>query len=197
MKILIVGGIAVLYYYYAKRKAIPSSWLEQSGDVYYILPVASFSFEDDVMKYKEIIMREGENNGIEASVIAGIIAKESKGIPSKTNGRFMGLMQFGFVEARAMGFKGESSQLLNPEVNIKWGSKYLKYCIDQKDDVLKGVSGYNTGQVERTNTPYNASYVDEILGYVPRFRYLLFQYYPGYANVFPKETWVKTDVVYA
>jgi soluble lytic murein transglycosylase-like protein len=198
MKEIIIIGIGLAWWYSVKKNRIPQSWITPNEDSYLITPVGVLPFESDIMKFKEIIMREGERNKIEGAIIASIIAKESKGIPSVTNGRFLGLMQFGVSEAQAMGFKGASSELLKPDVNIKWGSKYLAYCISKKGgDLYKGISGYNTGQVERPDTPYNAEYVNQIATYTPRFRFLLTQSYLGYSNVFPKDTWLKTDTVYA
>lgn len=190
--LLIIGSVLGLWYYIRKKDAIPQYYYTPA-DYYYILPVVGiFTFENDVMRFKDRIMKEGENNKIEAGVIAGIIAKESKGNPSAVNGRFLGLMQIGLSEARAMGFTGTSSELLKPDVNIKWATKYLKYCIDHKSGILYlGISGYHTGQVETVGTPYNEYYVSEVTTYTLRFRYLLAQQFPGYANVFPPATWLK------
>jgi soluble lytic murein transglycosylase-like protein len=101
-------------------------------------------------------------------------------------------MQLGLSEARAMGYTGSAGGLLNPQSNIFWGSKYLKYCIDHKNTLEKGISGYNTGNVEKDSTPFNADYVNVVASYVPRFRYLLSQSFPGYATVFPKVAWLQT-----
>ncbi len=185
----------LLYYLYKKGQGIPQSWMETSIDYWYVLPVGSLPFEDSVMQYKVAIMKAGQDNGVEAAIIAAMIGKESKGVANSVNGRFLGLMQFGVTEAQAMGYKGASSELIKPDMNIAWGTKYLKYCIDKKGgDLEKGISGYNTGQVEKPDTPFNVDYVSEVASYVPRFRYLLSQAFPGYATVFPKETWLKTTI---
>jgi soluble lytic murein transglycosylase-like protein len=189
-----------LYFTYKKKEEIPSSWLEPSFDYWQVLPVGTIPVENSVMQYKVAIMKAGQDNHIEGAIIAGIIAKESKGVanpPNPKKNRYIGLMQFGLSEARAMGYTGSTEGLLDPQSNIFWGSKYLKYCIDHKNTLEKGISGYNTGNVEKENTPFNADYVNVVASYVPRFRYLLSQSFPGYANVFPKETWLKTDTVYA
>ena len=195
-KALLICIALFFYFKYKKKEEIPSSWLEPSFDYWYVLPAGTLPFENSVMQFKVPIMKAGQDNNIEAAIIAGIIGKESKGVPDAVNGRYLGLMQFGLSEARAMGYTGSAQGLLDPQSNIFWGSKYLKYCIDQKNNLEKGISGYNTGSVEKASTPFNADYVSEVASYVPRFRYLLSQSFPGYANVFPKETWLKT-IIYA
>lgn len=189
---LVIGIALFLYFTYRKKEEIPSQWLEPSFDYWYILPVGTLPFENSVMQYKVEIMKAGQANKIEAAIIAGIIGRESKGVASATNRRFIGLMQFGLAEASAMGYKGSTDGLLNPQANIFWGSKYLKYCIDQRNSLEKGISGYKMGNVEKDSTPFDADYVNVVASYVPRFRYLLSQSFPGYATVFPKAGWLQT-----
>lgn len=193
--LLIISGLILIYLYYKKNDNI-DLWFRPAEDNWFILPVGIIPFENDVMQHKILIMKEGQDNKIESAVIAGIIAKESKGVANITNGRYIGLMQFGLAEARAMGYKGTSAELLKPETNIHWGTKYLKYCIDQKKgNIAKGISGYNTGNVESSTTPFNVDYVNEVASYIPRFRFLLAESFPGYANVFPKDTWFSVPMV--
>ena len=189
---IIISIALFLYFKYRKNN---TDWYEPSEDYWQILPIGTLPFENSVMLYKNAIMKAGQDNGIEAAIIAGIIGRESKGQANVLSDRYIGLMQFGLAEARAMGYTGTSQGLLNPDTNIYWGSKYLKYCIDKKNNLMLGISGYNTGNVEKS-TPYNADYVNEVASYVPRFRYLLSQAFPGYLNVFPKVTWLKTDTIY-
>lgn len=180
------------------KEEIPSSWFNESPDYWYTQLVGtgdqSLSFEDNVMLYKVMIMKVGDIFDIEGAVIAGIIAKESEGVASKINGRYLGLMQFGLAEAQSMGYKGNAQSLLDPYTNIYWGTAYLKYCIGKRGTLAKGISGYNTGNVEG-NPPYRAEYVDDVAFYTERFRTLLSRSFPGYANIFPKETWLKSGIV--
>ena len=194
--VLIISGLILFYLYYKRKEDDIDLWFRPAEDNYFILPVGTLPFENDVMQYRIQMMKEGYDNKVEGAVIAGIIAKESQGIANVTSGRFIGLMQLGLAEARAMGYKGTSSELLKPETNIHWGTKYLKYCINQKKgNVAKGISGYNTGNVESSTTPFNVDYVNEVASYIPRFRFLLAESFPGYANVFPKETWFSIPMV--
>ena len=201
-KALIIGIALILVDRYLRRKDqsqdLPE-WFIRSNDYWYVLPVGisdtALELENNVMSYKSIIMKVAQYYGIEAAVIAGIIYKESQGVASKTNGRYLGLMQFGLAEASSMLYKGTAESLLNPETNIYWGTTYLDYCIEKRKSLVGGVSGYNTGNVEG-NPLFNASYVGAVTRYANRFRYLLNQEYPGYATIFPKETWLtKPEVV--
>lgn len=193
---IILTGLILAYLYFKNRGNNIDLWFKPTPDSYYILPVGTIPFENDVLQYRILIMKEGQDNKIEAAVIAGIIATESRGIANTKIGRYIGLMQFGLAEARAMGYKSTSSALLKPENNIHWGTKYLKYCIVQKKgNIPRGISGYNTGNVESSTTPFNLDYVNEVASYIPRFRFLLAESFPGYANVFPKETWFSVPMV--
>jgi len=201
MEILILIGIFLLIRATRRGAAIPDYWLEPADEYYYIF-AAELPFENDVMKWKEMIMRWGEQYGIEAAVIAGVIAKESQGRNAwNPDSRYVGLMQFGTSEARAMGYTGDKRGLLDPDTNIHWGSAYLSYWMkhrDVKGYIPSAIAGYNLGKVSFVSGNYaNQGYVDAVVSCVPRFRFLLAKAYPGYARVFPKSTWLKTESIYA
>jgi soluble lytic murein transglycosylase-like protein len=204
-KALFISIALFLYLKYRAKEQFPSEeqipyeWLETSPDDWYILLVGTLPFENSVMQYKIPIMKYGQENGIEAAVIAGMIGVESEGLADAYNPEYhkYGLMQVGLSEARFVGYTGKAQGLLNPDNNIKYAAKYLKYCINQRNNLARGISGYNMGNVEKATTPYNANYVNAVSANVPRFRYLLSQAFPGYGNVFPKVTWLKTDTMFA
>lgn len=182
-----------------KRQSVPYRWMEPTIEYYYILPIASkLPFENDVMVWKEIMMRWGEKYGVEAAVIAAVLAQESKGKNIwDPESRFVGLMQIGTSEARAMGYTGDKAGLLNPDVNIHYGTAYISYWLKQKPIngfLPSAISGYNAGKVAFVSGMYiNQSYVDSVISYLSRFRFLLMSAYPGYARVFPQSTWFKSD----
>ena len=194
--------IICLYLILRKREeapAVPARWLQPTDEYYYILSVAELPFEKDVMQWKEMVMRWGEQYGIEAAVIAGVIGKESQGRNVwNPDSRFVGLMQLGTSEARAIGYTGDKAGLFNPDTNIHWGTAYLSYWMKKVNYIPSAIAGYNMGRVSFVSGMYaNQGYVDAVVSYVPRFRFLLTKAYPGYARVFPQSTWLKTEQIYA
>jgi soluble lytic murein transglycosylase-like protein len=64
-------------------------------------------------------------NGIPASLIHRVIDRESDYNPKARNGSYFGLMQISHATAQSMGYQGSASGLLDPEVNLKYATKYL------------------------------------------------------------------------
>ena len=200
-KTLLISIALFSYLWYRKKDSniilddsIPDSWLVPSYDSEYILFAGTIPYENDVMQYKVPIMKVADIYNIEAAVIAGMICKESGGIANKINGRFIGLMQFGLQEAKTMGYKGNAQSLLDPTTDIYWGTTYLNYCIKQQGNLEKGISGYNSGNVEG-HPSFQSDYVDMVSLYASRFRFLLAQSFPGYPTIFPRETWLRGEIV--
>jgi soluble lytic murein transglycosylase-like protein len=193
-------GIALIFIdrYLRKRdsETIPQEWYIPSYDYYTFSLVGTpdLAFENSVMSHKVNIMKVGDIFNIEAAVIAGIIAQESEGVANKTNGRYLGLMQFGLAEAKSMGYKGTAASLLNPYTNIYWGTAYLAYCLKYQKTLDRAISGYNSGGVEG-HPEFKTAYVNAVTAYSRRFRELLLIEFPGYATVFPKETWLEQPII--
>jgi soluble lytic murein transglycosylase-like protein len=191
-------GIALIFIEYMRKRdveQIPEEWYIPSYDYYTFSLVGTpdLAFENSVMSHKVNIMKVGNIFDIEGAVIAGIIGKESEGVANKVNGRYLGLMQFGLAEARSMGYKGTIESLLEPYTNIYWGTLYLKYCLKWRKTLDRAISGYNSGNVEK-NPPFMVDYVNAVTTYSRRFRELLLTEFPGYATIFPKETWLEIPI---
>lgn len=69
----------------------------------------------------------------------------------------LGVCQIKYSTAKWMGFKGTRKQLMQPENNIKYASKFLAYQIKRYNgNVTKGVIAYNRGNAIRlTSSPYS------------------------------------------
>lgn len=63
---------------------------------------------------------------IPPSLLHRVIQRESGYNPDARNGRYYGLMQIAVATARGIGFEGEASELLDPDVNLEFGGKYLR-----------------------------------------------------------------------
>jgi len=81
-----------------------------------------------------------------------------------------GLMQVMGATARWIGFKGPITDLLQPEVGLKWGCRYLKRLTEQHKTGPKIIAAYNAGSPryskERPGEFVNQRYVDKVRNYV-------------------------------
>ncbi|MEQ9243567.1 lytic transglycosylase domain-containing protein [Roseovarius indicus] len=55
-----------------------------------------------------------------------VVQRESDYRPQARNGPYYGMMQILPATARGIGFKGQNSDLLDAETNLKWAVKYLR-----------------------------------------------------------------------
>lgn len=57
-----------------------------------------------------------------------------------------GLFQIQYASAKTVGYKGAASALMDPEVNIEYGAKYLKWLLDTHgNNVAWALSCWNYG----------------------------------------------------
>ncbi|MGH6628097.1 MAG: transglycosylase SLT domain-containing protein [Burkholderiales bacterium] len=58
-----------------------------------------------------------------------------------------GLTQITLTTARGLGFRGTSDQLNEPEINLRYGLRYLRAMYDQvgRGDWIRAYAGYNAG----------------------------------------------------
>jgi len=78
-----------------------------------------------------------------------------------------GLMQIMGALARELGFEGiYLSELVDPDLNIKLGTKHLANLYEKYDNYLDIISAYNQGSPERVEGNYkNQRYVDLVNDY--------------------------------
>ena len=77
-------------------------------------------------KYPYLINRYARQHGVPSDLAHAIVRVESNFNP-KARGRTgeVGLMQIKLATARLMGYRGSRKGLYDPEINIKYGMKYL------------------------------------------------------------------------
>lgn len=93
------------------------------------------------------------NNDLPRGILSAIAKVESNHNPhayTKSDGysgkASHGLFQIQLAAARDVGFKGKSSELMNPEVNIKYAALYLSWILKKtKGDVAQGLTCFNSG----------------------------------------------------
>src|SRR5437764_52595 len=75
--------------------------------------------------YAEMVARHAAANGVPASLVHRVIMRESRYNPRAVSKGNYGIMQIRLGTARAMGYTGTASGLLDPEVNMTYAVKYL------------------------------------------------------------------------
>lgn len=102
------------------------------------------------VKYNEYIEKYATENSIDTSLVYAIIKTES-GFDenAKSNKGAMGLMQLTEETAlwcgEKMGLTLTTQDIKNPETNIKIGTWYLKYLIDNTKSEELAIISYNAG----------------------------------------------------
>lgn len=107
-------------------------------------------------------------NNIDSTIIDGLIQIESSFIPTivSRDGSSIGLMQLQRPTALDMGLLASDS-LLNPSVNIRLGTKYLRLLLDRyNQDLRLALLSYNKGMVIADNSigkEWKSKYVTDVL----------------------------------
>lgn len=65
-------------------------------------------------------------NDVPVSLVQRVVIRESTHRPEARNGPYYGLMQILPATARSMGFRGDPSDLLDAETNLKYAVRYLR-----------------------------------------------------------------------
>jgi len=75
---------------------------------------------------RALINRAAAEHGIPPALLHQVIQRESNYRPDARNGPYWGLMQIQPQTARTMGHRGPPEELLDPEVNLRYGGRYLR-----------------------------------------------------------------------
>jgi soluble lytic murein transglycosylase-like protein len=75
--------------------------------------------------FAAIVARHAEANGVPESLVHRVIVRESRYNPRAVSRGNYGLMQIRLQTARAMGYGGSASGLLEPETNLTYAVRYL------------------------------------------------------------------------
>lgn len=92
------------------------------------------------------INRAADEYGVPRALMHRVVQRESGYRPAARNGPYWGLMQILPQTARSMGFQGEPTQLLDPEVNLRYAGRYLRGAWLVSDgDIDRAVMWYARG----------------------------------------------------
>ena len=81
---------------------------------------------NETPELRTLINKYAEVYDLPRTLLHRVIIRESTHNPAARNGPYYGLMQILPATARGMGFKGQPSDLLDAETNLKYAGKYLR-----------------------------------------------------------------------
>jgi soluble lytic murein transglycosylase len=103
------------------------------------------------LRHQQTIRQQAHDKGLDPSLIAGVIYAESKFVDSTSSAGALGLMQLlpstaDFIAQRSGGTRFTTADLSTPDINIAYGSWYLRYLLDRYDgDEVLALAAYNGG----------------------------------------------------
>jgi soluble lytic murein transglycosylase len=104
------------------------------------------------LEYEEAIVAEARRQGLDPALIAAVVNTESGFLPdARSSQGAVGLMQVLPETARFVATQPERpspppDRLADPEVNIAYGSRYLRYLVDRHGTVPLALAAYNGGE---------------------------------------------------
>ena len=104
------------------------------------------------LAHEDAIRAQARDKQLDPSLIAGVIYAESKFVDSTSSAGALGLMQLmpataHFIADRSGGTAFTTEDLSTPDVNIAYGSWYLRYLLDHYDgNELLALAAYNAGE---------------------------------------------------
>jgi soluble lytic murein transglycosylase len=104
------------------------------------------------LHHEEIIREQAADKDLDPALIAAVIYEESRFRDQTSRVGARGLMQItpdtaAFIAKRSGGYLFEQSDLSTPQINIAYGTWYLRYLIDHYEgNETLAVAAYNAGQ---------------------------------------------------
>jgi soluble lytic murein transglycosylase len=103
------------------------------------------------LRHEDVIRQQAQDKNLDPALVAAVIYRESKfrDVTSKAGAK--GLMQIlpstaQFIAHRSGGTEFELRDLASPQINIAYGTWYLRYLLDRYDgNVVAAVAAYNAG----------------------------------------------------
>jgi soluble lytic murein transglycosylase len=142
------------------------------------------------LRYDQIVVGHAENYELEPQLVAAVIYQESKfDADAVSESGAVGLMQLlpstgqGIAD-RTGGKNWTPEDLKNPELNVRYGSWYLRHLLDKYEDEELALAAYNAGQtnVDRWRAEGAGIRFPETRHYVERVQKLKRTYAEAYAD---------------
>jgi soluble lytic murein transglycosylase len=104
------------------------------------------------LHYSAIVRGHARNYRLDPALLAAVIDAESKfHADAKSGSGAIGLMQLLPTTAHGIalhtgGSRFRTGDLYDPEINVRYGSWYLRHLLDKYDDERTALAAYNAGQ---------------------------------------------------
>ncbi|HET7368158.1 MAG TPA: lytic transglycosylase domain-containing protein [Gaiella sp.] len=104
------------------------------------------------LRYETIVRAHARNYDLPPALLAAVIYTESKfDADARSGAGAVGLMQLlpdtaRGIAARTGGDGFVESDLLDPEINVRYGSWYLRHLLDRYHDVPTALAAYHAGE---------------------------------------------------
>ena len=104
------------------------------------------------LRYETIVRAHAKNYDLPPTLLAAVIYTESRfDADARSDAGAVGLMQLlpdtaRGIAVRTGGDKFVVSDLLDPEINVRYGSWYLRHLLDRYHDVRTALAAYHAGQ---------------------------------------------------
>ena len=140
------------------------------------------------LKYEQIVRGHARNYQLDPALLAAVIYQESKfRSDARSDSGAIGLMQLQPETAKGIairtgGSRFQTSDLYNPEINVRYGSWYLRHLLDKYDDEKTALAAYNAGQrnVDEWRAQGKEIQFSETREYVDRVEHLKGVYHDAY-----------------
>jgi soluble lytic murein transglycosylase len=140
------------------------------------------------LKYEQIVRGHARNYQLDPALLAAVIYQESKfRSDAKSDSGAIGLMQLQPATAKGIairtgGSRFQTSDLYDPEINVRYGSWYLRHLLDKYDDERTALAAYNAGQrnVDEWRAEGKEIQFSETREYVDRVEHLKRVYHDAY-----------------
>jgi soluble lytic murein transglycosylase len=140
------------------------------------------------LKYEQIVRGHARNYQLDPALLAAVIYQESKfRSNAKSDSGAIGLMQLQPETAKGIairtgGSRFQTSDLYNPEINVRYGSWYLRHLLDKYEDEKTALAAYNAGQqnVDEWRAQGKEIQFSETREYVDRVEHLKGVYHDAY-----------------
>jgi soluble lytic murein transglycosylase len=132
------------------------------------------------LHYEQIVRGHARNYNLDPALLAAVIYQESKfRADAKSSSGAIGLMQLRpqtaeGIAIRTGGTHFQVSDLYNPEINVRYGSWYLRHLLDKYGDEKDALAAYNAGQrnVDEWRSEGKGIQFPETRAYVDRVEHL-------------------------
>jgi soluble lytic murein transglycosylase len=142
------------------------------------------------LRYEVIVRGHARNYRLDPAFLAAVIYQESKfNAHARSRSGAIGLMQLLPATAEGIavhtgGSRFRVSDLDDPEINVRYGSWYLRHLLDKYGDERMALAAYNAGQdnVDRWRAQGEGIAFGETRHYVDRVEHLKTLYRRGYRS---------------